>query len=285
MNCKNCNHQLSKNAHFCENCGAKVVVNRITFKTLLYDVFINVFGFDSRFFITLRTVAREPDKLLHNYLSGVRKRYMNPFSFMAVAAGLSLLVFNYFADDFIAINESINASQIEDLKEKANLDISKMKDLSDKEIRKLQVEQKSAQMQLKFNSSMMEFMLRYMNLLSFVFLVLFAVLSKWTFWKPYNFGEHLVINAFLYGFTMYLSLILFFFAIVIHPSIYFFSTILYFIYYMYAFGKFFDLSPGKIILMFLKFLLGLLVIFIALVITSILVGVALGALGIINFDV
>jgi len=284
MECKNCLNNLPEKANFCNNCGAKVVVNRITFKSLLLDVFVNVFGFDSRFFITLRTVARQPELLLHDYLNGVRKRYINPFSFLAIAAGISLLVFNYFADDFIEINQTMNSSQIEALQEKANLDIASLKNLSEKEVKKLKVEQQSAQMQLKFNKGMIEFMLRYLNLLTFVFLLLFAVLSKWTFWKPYNFGEHLVINAFLYGFLTYLTLILFFFAIVIHPSIYFASTFIYIFYYMYVLGKFFKLTLWQSIKKLFRFLFGLAVVFVTIIILTIAIGILLGFLGIIKFD-
>jgi len=50
MKCKNCNNLLKENTTFCDNCGAKIITYRITFKQLITDLFINVFGVDSRFF-------------------------------------------------------------------------------------------------------------------------------------------------------------------------------------------------------------------------------------------
>lgn len=275
MKCKNCNHIIENDAQFCDNCGGKIVVQRITFKQLFLEFFINVFGVDSKFFLTLRKIATHPDEVINEYLSGVRKRYVNPFAFLAVGAGLSLLVFNYFADDFIAINNSIQSDQIKELKQKAELDLSSLKNTDKKQLQKLQIEKNTAQMQLKFMDGWMKFMLRYYNLLTFVFLLIYAILSKWTYKKPHNFGEHVVINAFIYGFLTYITLIFFMLAIAIHPTIYSYSILIYVLFYMYAFGKFYKLSIGKSILKLLRFLLGLIVLFVSLTIVGIVVVFAL----------
>ncbi len=275
MNCKNCNHILENDAQFCDNCGGKIIVQRITFKQLFLEFFINVFGVDSKFFLTLRKMVTNPDEVINEYLSGVRKRYVNPFAFLAVGAGLSLLVFNYFADDFIVINNSIQSDQINELKQKAELDLSSLKNIDEKQFQKLEIEKKTAQMQLKFMSGWMQFTLRYYNLLTFVFLLIYAILSKWTYRKPHNFGEHVVMNAFIYGFLNYITLLFFFFAILLHPSIYSYSIFAYILYYMYAFGKFYKLSIGKNILKLFRFIFGLAIFFISLMIVGVIVGIAL----------
>jgi len=275
MKCKNCNHIIENDAQFCDNCGGKIVVQRITFKQLFLEFFINVFGVDSKFFLTLRKIATHPDEVINEYLSGVRKRYVNPFAFLAVGAGLSLLVFNYFADDFIAINNSIQSDQIKELKQKAELDLSSLKNTDKKQLQKLQIEKNTAQMQLKFMDGWMKFMLRYYNLLTFVFLLIYAILSKWTYKKPHNFGEHVVINAFIYGFLTYITLIFFMLAIAIHPTIYSYSILIYVLFYMYAFGKFYKLSIRNSILKLFRFLLGLIVLFVSLTIVGIVVVFAL----------
>ena len=283
MNCKNCNHTLNDDAHFCQNCGAKIVVDRITFKALLLDVFINVFGFDSRFFTTLRTVARQPHVVINDVLSGVRKRYMNPFAFLAVGAAISLLVFNYFDEEFRLVNSEVNWEQIQENKRLANMDISSMEGLTQKEIKRLETQKQGAQFQLKFLDGYMNFMLQYYNIFSFVFLLIYAALSKWTYWKPHNFGEHIVINAYIFGFTIYLSLILFFLAITIHPSIYTYSVFIYIVFYMFAFGKLYKLSIGKNILKLLRFLLGLLIFFAISMLIGVAVGIILALIGVLKF--
>ncbi|WP_439130724.1 DUF3667 domain-containing protein [Polaribacter sp.] len=283
MICKNCQNTLKENAHFCDECGAKVIQDKITFKALIIDVFINVFGVDSKLFLTLRMAARKPHVLVEEVIDGVRKRYMNPFAFLAVGAAISLLVFNYFSDDFKAVNNEINSSQVEEYKKKANLDIASIKGLSEKEKQKLEIEKKGAQIQLQFLDGMMNFMLQYYNLLAFVFVFLYAILSKWTFWKPHNFGEHIVMNAYFFGFTTYLSLLLFFLSILIHPSIYTYSILVYIIYYMFAFGKIYELSFFKNVLKLLRFFLGLLILFLLIMIIATLIVLGLAFLGYIKF--
>lgn len=282
MNCKNCEKLLEQDANYCNNCGSKVITERITFKALIVEVFINVFGFDSRFFLTLRMIAKKPHVVISEVLSGVRKRYMNPFAFLAVGAAISLLTFNYFEDDFKKINAEINSSQIQAYQEKANMDIAAMEGLTEKEIQKLQIEKKGAQMQLRFLDWMMDFMLRYYNLLSFLFIVFYAILSKWTFWKPHNFGEHIVINSYLFGFTLYLSLILFFLALVVHPSIYMYSIFIYIAFYMFAFGKLYKLSFWKNILKLLRFILGLAILIGILIVIGLIVGIVISYFGLVK---
>jgi len=221
----------------------------------------------------------QPEEVIHQYLEGVRRRYINPFAFLAVGAGLSLIIFNYFADDFIAIQNGMQSEQIKDLQEKASIDLDQLKNLTEKEKQQKQLEKKLAQFQLDFSKGMWEFMLRYFNLLTFVLLLIYAVLSKWTFWKPHNFGEHIVMNGYIYGFTTYLTLIAFFFAIVINPNIYMISLLVSIVYYMYAFGRIYKLSIGRNILKLLRFMFGLIVVFVIFMIISILIGVFIAYMG------
>lgn len=272
MNCKNCHEKLESNAQFCDNCGAKVVTNRVTFKQLILDLFITVFGVDSTFFLTLRKMVTHPEEVLNDYLNGIRKRYINPFAFLAVGGGLSLIIFNFYADEFIAINSSFQNEQIVALQKKADLDLSTVKNLSEKEFKKLEAEKKVAQTQIKINNGMMQFMLHYYNLLSFLFLIIYGAFSKWTFMKPHNFGEHIVINAYVFGFLTYVSIFFFLLAITVNPTFYYFSILLYIIYYMYVFGRFYKLSFGKNILKLLRFMVGLLLFIIILGFFFVLVG-------------
>lgn len=285
MKCKNCQDPLEKNAQFCDNCGAKVITSRITFKLLLTEVFTNVFGIDSKFFLTIRKMVTHPQEVINEYINGVRKRYINPFAFLAVGAGLSVIIFNYFADDFIALQSAAQTEQIKELKEKASFEASEHPNLSEKEIKKLVIEKKVAQMQLDFNSNMWQFMLRYFNLLTFVLLLVYALISKWTFWKPHNFGEHIVINAYVYGFTTYLTLLVFLLAIITHPALYMVTFFAYIFYYMYVFGKLYKLSIGKNILKLFRFLIGLFVVFTITIILGILLTTLAAYLGWINFNV
>jgi predicted amidophosphoribosyltransferase len=97
MNCKNCNSKLSENNNFCSECGAKIVKERITVKRLLSS-FFNALGWDSNFFITLRSLLSNPQSVLKEYISGTRKKYTNPFTFFAISLTISLFVYNQYSD-------------------------------------------------------------------------------------------------------------------------------------------------------------------------------------------
>lgn len=282
MNCKNCQDPLEENAHFCDKCGAKVVLYRITFKQLIIDLFINTFGVDSSFFLTLRKMVTHPDDVINEYLKGIRKRYVNPFAFLAIGAGLSLLIFNYYADDFIRIQSNVNSYQIEELKERAQKEIVSTPEMSKKELQKLQLQKKTAKMQLKFMDNMMKFMLKYYNFLTFLFLLIYTILSKWTYWKPHNFGEHIIINAYIYGFSTFVIIISFFLAILVHPAIYIYSMLFYIAYYLYVFGRLYKHGFWQSILRLLKFLLGSAILFILFSISAGVIGFILGKNGVIK---
>ncbi|PWG04163.1 DUF3667 domain-containing protein [Polaribacter aquimarinus] len=255
MNCKNCQDPLEKNALFCDNCGAKVITSRITFKLLIGQLFSDVFGVDSKFFLTLKKMLLAPEDVLNEYLTGVRKRYVNPFAFLAVGAALSLLTFNFFSDEFIKMQSGFETEQSRAMKALANKDLSTVKNISKEEFIRLQQKQHSAKIGLKVQEAYFKFFLQYFNLITFLILPLYALTSKWTYRKPHNYGEHIVMNAYLQGFTMYISLITFFISMYTSPLVYMSSMFLYFIYYLFAFGRLYNHSFIKSVVKFLKFLL------------------------------
>lgn len=269
MNCKNCQDPLEKDAQFCDNCGAKIVTNRITFKFLISEIFV-VIGIESLYFNTLKKMFLAPQEVLNEYLTGVRKRYVNPFAYLAVGAALSLLVFNYFADDFIAMQKSVNQENLAELERVANRDLSSILNISDLELQKLKQKKQSAKIQLQFQDGLMRMMLRYLNLVTFIFLPIYALISKWTYRKPYNYGEHIVMNAYLQGTTMYISVITFSIALVTNPLVYTLSVFVYVLYYLFAFGKLFKHSFKKSILKFLRFVLVLILVLTILMIVALI---------------
>jgi len=273
MNCKNCQDPLEKDAQFCDNCGAKIITNRITFKFLVSEIFFAI-GIESLYFNTLKKMFLAPQEVLNEYINGVRKRYINPFAYLAVGAALSLLVFNYFADDFIEIQSSVNKENITKLQHIANRDLSSISNISDVELQQLKQQQQTAQLQLQFQVQWTKLLLKYLNLITFLFLPVYALISKWTYRKPYNYGEHIVMNAYLQGTTMYISIITFFIAMVSHPLVYTFSMLVYILYYLFAFSKLYKHSFKTTILKLLRFIVVFIIVFILLIIIAAILLVA-----------
>jgi len=262
MNCKNCQDPLENDAQFCDNCGAKVNTNRITFKFLLAELFAQM-GLESLYFSTLKKMFTAPQDVLNEYLTGVRKRYVNPFAYLAVGAALSLLVFNFFAEDYMAIQSSVNKAKLIELQQVANRDLSLVSNVSAVELQQLKNQQQTAKLQLQFQDQWSKLLLKYLNLITFLFLPVFALISKWTYRKPYNYGEHIVMNAYLQGTTMYISIITFFIAMVSHPLVYTLSMLIYILYYLFAFSNLYNHSFKTSILKLFRFI-GVLIIVLTL---------------------
>lgn len=257
MNCKNCQHTLEQDALFCDYCGAKVIKNRITLKFLLSELFARVFGLDNKYFITLKKMLIAPQEVLEGYVNGVRKRYVNPISFFALGLTISLFLLNYFADHFVNINLDSAKNQFEIISSFEN---------------KLGVNSMSEEEFIKNTKKSTEFTVRYMNLISFLLLPFYALISYIVYRKPYNYAEHLVINTYLSGFAFVLSTIAFLISLVTTPSIYYYGTFLFLLYYPYAYGKLYKLGFWEAVLKLL-ILLGLFLVgFIIIFIISILVG-------------
>ena len=112
INCKNCKLEIIENNNFCNNCGAKVIKERITVKKLFSHLF-NALGWDSNFFITLRFLLFKPQTIIKEYINGTRKKYTNPFTFFAISLAVSLFVFNQYSEQFIRMSTMSDLQQTE----------------------------------------------------------------------------------------------------------------------------------------------------------------------------
>lgn len=89
MECKNCQLPLRTDYSFCSNCGAKIIRNRLTVKNLWYDFTERYFNLDNTFLITFWHLIVKPEVVVGGYIEGVRKKYLNPVSYIAIAITLS----------------------------------------------------------------------------------------------------------------------------------------------------------------------------------------------------
>ena len=94
MECKNCGTQQQTDFDYCPNCGAKVIRNRLTFKNLSHDITERYFDLDNTFLRTFKHLLTKPELVIDGYISGVRRKYLNPISYLGIALTLSgLLIF------------------------------------------------------------------------------------------------------------------------------------------------------------------------------------------------
>jgi len=99
MKCKNCHSPLNFESDYCHACGGKVIRNRLNFKNLFEHISETFFNYDNTVLRTLIDLFRRPEQVIQPYIDGVRKRYVNPVSYFALAltiSGLYLLVLKKF---------------------------------------------------------------------------------------------------------------------------------------------------------------------------------------------
>ena len=82
MICKNCGTEFEGN--YCNQCGQKATVGRLTWKSVWDNLLHGIFHVDNTFVKTTRMLIVHPDRLLSDYFEGRRKGYMAPIPLLAV---------------------------------------------------------------------------------------------------------------------------------------------------------------------------------------------------------
>jgi len=260
MTCKNCKKELVSSANYCNFCGAEVVTTRISKKEIFSQFSTKLFGWDNSFFRTLKYLLIKPNIILSEYLDGTRKKYTNPFSFLAFCTSISLIVFNMFSTQYLELSSFGSNSQlaIEAPNEPATSDTAQA--IIQTEINTTEGQSEKAEVS-DINNSLQEFFLKYHLFFSFLFLPFYGYISEIVFGKQFNAG--VTINAFIQGFLVFSTLLLFVASLILDPKIYYISFALILVYYPYAYSKLCKLSLFQAFLKILKFLFLLIGIFIA----------------------
>jgi len=92
MNCKNCNTELQEQDDYCTSCGGKVIRNRLTFKNLFEHLSETFFNYDNKLLRTFIKLFSNLDEVIGSYIDGVRKKYVNPISYLGIALTLTGIV-------------------------------------------------------------------------------------------------------------------------------------------------------------------------------------------------
>ncbi|MEE9362525.1 MAG: DUF3667 domain-containing protein [Cellulophaga sp.] len=246
--CKNCNRKLLKENKFCGSCGAKVIKHRISIKNLIADLFQNAFGWDNKFLVTVKTLICQPQLILSEYINGTRKKYVNPFTFFAIGMAISLFILSTFSEAFLEVSKENSISQTESTAKMMKTFMGEKFDTAT-----------YIKDTVKSTAEIQKYILKYYNLYSFLLLPVYTFLAFLVYRKPHNYGEHLIINAYIQGFSLLSLSFIFGISILVHPMLFNLNILLLFFYYLYAYRKLYKHSFWRSVLKILKFL-GLLIL-------------------------
>jgi len=253
VKCKNCGNIFA--GDFCPSCGQKVINERNTVKHF-FKLLFNSFDIDKGIIYTARMLFTNPDIIVQDYLNGNTVKYYNPLKYLIVVAGLYAILmigFNIFESNIASTNELMGEYG------------------------------KQTQLQQTINS----YTKKYLSIIPILIIPFYSLVSKWVFSKHKLFyGEHLLINTYLYGQYM---VIITFIVIIIAPFDFLLKLLLpsgfvvLTIYYTYATKKIFYTSiVAALFKALIIIVLGMTLFFLFVIIMSILVFLILGLIG---FDI
>lgn len=89
MHCKNCNNTLRDTQKFCDECGAKVIQNRLKPKVLAQQVNEQFISIDNKFLRTFIDLFKHPETVIVGYINGTRKKYIDVLQYFAISLTLA----------------------------------------------------------------------------------------------------------------------------------------------------------------------------------------------------
>ncbi|MFP2996580.1 DUF3667 domain-containing protein [Spongiivirga sp. MCCC 1A20706] len=185
MYCKNCATYLPYQNDFCGSCGAKIVKNRFTVKSIFNEAREEYLVSDNKLFLTFWHLLIKPELVIQGYIEGIRKRYLNVIAYVAVSLTvLGIYVFllkNFYTDDTL-INE-FNTSM-----------------LGNRKLEDLTPEQKEKFIESsKMFSDVMGKFIDFLGLITIVTTPINAIASYLIFItkRKHNYAEHVVINYYM----------------------------------------------------------------------------------------
>ena len=240
MECKNCKTTLKETANFCDECGGKIINHRLNFKTVTAEFFATFISWDNKFFKTFVHLFTKPQEVIDSYISGIRKRYMQPFAYMIIALTIYGVYLHFAKEYFYEIVET-----------SANL--FKSNDSTTNEFAE------------KFGKQWQDFSIKHYNLITFSMIPFFAVINLIIFRKRLNFIEHNIFLLYSYAQCQFLFLIITTIGLLLQiniMSIISLTMILMIGYHMFVFKKLFKQSLWQIIYKTILFFLLLTVLFV-----------------------
>lgn len=203
--CKNCNYSVK--AKYCENCGQRTSVNKVTFKETIQDFIDMVFSVNAPLMLTLKMLIVNPGKLFREYLEGKRKKYYKPVAFLILATIVFVLIKAMLKYDPMQgfVSAGVSDEKMMTLLQEAGVYMSK-------------------------NS----------NNIVFIFVFTLSISLKLFFFKRYLLSEYVAISFYIIGFYTIITSILIFYLKFVGTQLNMIPLIILMIYILYAITSFFQ---------------------------------------------
>lgn len=184
MNCKTCDFQLEHEAKYCSNCGSKIVDDRLSWKGTWEEFIGPFFNWENNFWRTFFGLFKNPKDVLEAYITGARKKYFQPFSYIILYATVAVFFYKFFPMEVIMDYSEGFTKGYKSTNPSSNVPKIDMKNY-------------------------METFMSYYNFFVLLLIPAYALTSYIIFNKRgHNFFEHLVFNSYLQSNLGFISLFL-----------------------------------------------------------------------------
>lgn len=184
MKCKTCDFQLEHEAKYCSNCGSKIVDERLSWKGTWEEFIGPFFNWENNFWRTFFGLFTNPKDVLEAYITGARKKYFQPFSYIILYATVAVFFYKFFPLEIIT-------------------------DYSEGFTRELSTSNSSAKVPKFDMKNYMESLMSYYNFFVLLLIPIYAFSSYIIYNKKgHNFFEHLVFNSYIQTNLGFISLVL-----------------------------------------------------------------------------
>ena len=210
--CINCGNE--NNTTFCSECGQKQRLERLSLKIFLSDFFNRIYGLDGALFNTVIGLSKHPGKLIKEYISGVRIKYVGPVGYYFLTIGIYFLLMSWADVDLVS----------ETTKSMNNI-----------------IELEQTESEKGFSEVMQKIVfenLQFFSILQFPFIAWWALLFFKK--KDYNFLENIVFSFYVHGHLNVISIILLPIAILSFASHQILSFLIQIVYFTWVGYLFYD---------------------------------------------
>lgn len=256
MVCKNCNKQLLDTQKFCDECGAKVIRNRLRPKVIIDQLNEQFISLDNKFLKTFTHLFIKPEAVINGYISGTRKKYIDVLQYFAISltlVGIQIFLMNTFFKEQVEMSmEALNV-----------LDSSQ-----------------SDNNPFKMNPEAFDKINNYQSIVYIITIPLYAI-ATWLanfLIKPnisYNFTEHLVLNIYYYAQIIIITAILSILFLCFGLDYLLISgivSVLMFIYFIYTLKRVFQLDALNALAYFLLVMVGFAIVTVLIMILIFAIG-------------
>lgn len=115
VKCLNCSFE--SDGKYCPSCGQEMEIKRLKVNTIFHDVTHGILHWENSILKTFRQLLFKPGDTAKNYITGLRKSYVKPFSYFIFIQTVYVLIFHRMSEKYFAF-ANFNITQTDNMKDK-----------------------------------------------------------------------------------------------------------------------------------------------------------------------